>query len=635
MQIGWNFPSNNYGQLTGIGEAGIETFKGAPYSYLAREICQNSLDARLNDVNPVIVEFTKFHIESEKIPGIDELRDALIRCRDFWESQGNIKTVSFFKKALDVINNDLIPVLRISDFNTMGLTGSNIEYNTPWQNLVKSSGVSDKGGSAGGSFGIGKSAPFACSELRTIFYSTFDKDNLQATQGVARLVSFRDSNNETTQGTGYYGEKTKNTALINELGMDINFQRKGKTGTDVFIIGFIDDDEWEREMIKSVLDGFLISIFQEKLVVKIGENGISKDTLPFFIDRFKDQAKLAYSYYQVMTSEDSEKIVTDFAGLGQIELYVLMGTNLHRKVLVSRSNGMKIFDKQHISSTIYFASILILKGEKINAYFREMETPQHNAWEPDRYVEADKIKKAKKNRTELFKYVKETILEIGRNNAADEIDADGVGEYLPDELFFEQQQNQSETEEAITDKTKDIELKVIEKASIPKGFEKTQGKHIYEEIDDFGDNVNDSSGDDIGHKPIGNSNNSNGGQGSQTSAYANKESDTKIKKWVEVSTSHVRLFITDNITNMYKLILMPERSVAIGYIQVKLSGEQSNIIAEIKKAYLNKDYSNPLKCLDGKIFINNILENQKMNISFALDYIENCSMEVNLYGYSL
>lgn len=50
MQIGWNFPSNNYGQLTGIGEAGIETFKGAPYSSLAREICQNSLDVN----NPVM-----------------------------------------------------------------------------------------------------------------------------------------------------------------------------------------------------------------------------------------------------------------------------------------------------------------------------------------------------------------------------------------------------------------------------------------------------------------------------------------------------------------------------------------------------------------------------------------------------
>ena len=36
MAVEWNFPSNNYGTLSGIGEAGIETFKGAPYRSLAR-----------------------------------------------------------------------------------------------------------------------------------------------------------------------------------------------------------------------------------------------------------------------------------------------------------------------------------------------------------------------------------------------------------------------------------------------------------------------------------------------------------------------------------------------------------------------------------------------------------------------
>ena len=51
MAIEWSFPSNNFGTLNGIGEAGIETFKGAPYRSLAREICQNSLDARSSKGN--------------------------------------------------------------------------------------------------------------------------------------------------------------------------------------------------------------------------------------------------------------------------------------------------------------------------------------------------------------------------------------------------------------------------------------------------------------------------------------------------------------------------------------------------------------------------------------------------------
>ena len=43
MNLGWNFPSNNNGTILGIGEAGIETFKGNLLGSLAREICQNSL----------------------------------------------------------------------------------------------------------------------------------------------------------------------------------------------------------------------------------------------------------------------------------------------------------------------------------------------------------------------------------------------------------------------------------------------------------------------------------------------------------------------------------------------------------------------------------------------------------------
>ncbi len=39
MKKGWNFPDNNYGQIVGISEAGIETFKGSPIISLAREIC--------------------------------------------------------------------------------------------------------------------------------------------------------------------------------------------------------------------------------------------------------------------------------------------------------------------------------------------------------------------------------------------------------------------------------------------------------------------------------------------------------------------------------------------------------------------------------------------------------------------
>ena len=41
----WRFPSNDYGEKKGINDSGIATFRGTPLRSLAREICQNSLDA--------------------------------------------------------------------------------------------------------------------------------------------------------------------------------------------------------------------------------------------------------------------------------------------------------------------------------------------------------------------------------------------------------------------------------------------------------------------------------------------------------------------------------------------------------------------------------------------------------------
>lgn len=144
----WNFPSNNYGQILGIAESGVETFNGTPIKSLAREICQNSLDAALDRGKPTRVEFKTFEIDPRNIPDYKSLEDALKRALDFWSQQQSDKAKTFFRQALDVIHKPTITCLRISDFNTSGLIGSHEEYNSPWCNLTKSSGASDKSGTS-------------------------------------------------------------------------------------------------------------------------------------------------------------------------------------------------------------------------------------------------------------------------------------------------------------------------------------------------------------------------------------------------------------------------------------------------------------------------------------------------------
>ena len=206
----WNFPSNNFGQIFGIADSGVETFKGTPMKSLAREICQNSLDANDQSGQPTKIEFKAFRIAPSDIPDFEGLYDALKRSLEFWSSQTTDRAKNFFETALSAAENAEITCLRISDYNTTGLTGAREEYNSPWCNLTKSSGASDKSGSNGGSFGIGKYAPFACSVFRTVFYSTLDSADQSAYQGVSRLTSFRNEREEITQGIGFYGgEKTR------------------------------------------------------------------------------------------------------------------------------------------------------------------------------------------------------------------------------------------------------------------------------------------------------------------------------------------------------------------------------------------------------------------------------------------
>ncbi|EHI79657.1 hypothetical protein HMPREF9093_00070, partial [Fusobacterium sp. oral taxon 370 str. F0437] len=213
MSICWNFPNNNDGKISGISEAGIETFRGDLLKSLAKEICQNSLDAIAESKDKVLVEFELYELPFKNDERIIGLKEYFKLAKEYW--QENEKTIRILEKAEKNFERDRIRILRISDYNTTGLIGSDKKKNSTWNNLVKSSGVSDKTGSSGGSYGIGKSAPFACSDLRTVFYNTLDINGLKAFQGVANLVSFEKEKDKTTQGTGYYGNSEDNTAIRN------------------------------------------------------------------------------------------------------------------------------------------------------------------------------------------------------------------------------------------------------------------------------------------------------------------------------------------------------------------------------------------------------------------------------------
>lgn len=351
----WNFPSNNFGQIFGIADSGVETFKGTPIKSLAREICQNSLDASLENGEPTRIEFKTFEIDPHNIPDYNELEDALKRGLDFWSQQESTKAKTFFKQALDSIHKPTITCLRISDFNTSGLVGSREEYNSPWCNLTKSSGASDKSGNRGGSFGIGKFAPYACSALRTVFYSTSDKDGVCASQGVSRLTSFKNKKKEITQGTGFYGND-KNSPMYKQYSLDPTYSRSATNhGTDIYITSFTGDSRWQNQMVASVLDGFLYAIYNGTLVVDVDGIIISKDTLADLVISHKEYFnEHADEYYQALTDEKLARVFTkeltdDPEITGKLTLKLMIMPSFSRRVAMIRQTGMKIKDKGNIN----------------------------------------------------------------------------------------------------------------------------------------------------------------------------------------------------------------------------------------------------------------------------------------------
>lgn len=637
MNINWNFPESNYSQRFGISEAGIETFRGSLFGSLAKEICQNSLDARLNFSEPVTVEFSKFDIKTEDIPGYETLNNALNSCLN---SSSDKKAGKFFENACKKMGNQRISVLRASDFNTTGLRGSkesNISVN-PWQSLVKSSGISDKAAASGGSYGIGKSAPFASSEIRTVFYTTFDTEGILATQGVSRLISFPIGEDKLTQGIGYYGETEKNSPIFEELNLDTSFKRDGQTGTDVYIIGFWEDPKWKEELITAILENFLIAIYSKNLIVKVDDTIISRETLKETIEALKINEKKKNQtigdYYKVLLAtsengmtENSFLLGNTFKDFDDFELKILYD-DLNRKVLISRSNGMKIFDLDRFPSSLQFSAIFTLTGEKLNSYFKEMESPQHDSWEPDRHSD----KNAKTTLEELKRFIRNKIVELGKNSTVDHMDADGIGNYLPDDLIFLEKKKEEDKIDKVSDRTKKIEMRSVD--AVPKKRNAKTDPKSREEFNEATENGNfPEEASEITDIPFGIDESEENGLEKEFSIIKDENGFLKVKKVSLIPDANIRLILINKKLRKYKLVILPKKDIPDACVRISLSGEQSNLRARIRNAYENDNVLNPLRINQDKIYMNNLFENQKFTLSFILNYSDDCSMEVELYEY--
>ena len=108
----WNFPENNSGQARGIADAGMATFQGNRIGALAREICQNSLDALKAGEDGVTVTFAWRSVPKKRMPGYAAVKRALEVAKAFWDTQTSPDTQNFLKEAGRKINDPLDMMVR-------------------------------------------------------------------------------------------------------------------------------------------------------------------------------------------------------------------------------------------------------------------------------------------------------------------------------------------------------------------------------------------------------------------------------------------------------------------------------------------------------------------------------------------
>ena len=408
---------------------------------LAKESAQNSLDARKDKSKPVILEFKTFEIETKDFPDIGNFKKILDLQIEYWKkAKRDSSSEHFFKKARNILDSKKITCLRISDFNTTGLDGIDKGKNEPysrWWKLVRSKGVTDNDPLDGGSFGLGKFASFACSNLRTVFYNTTDLDGNEANQGVSILASFDTEQGKRKRGKGYYCNSEDFSCLKSQINLDKEYKRK-KPGTDIYILSFRDDDaQLEDKLFSSILRSFLLAIYEEKLIFKLNGKKIDKLSLRKLIDRYRNEKfkelvpSETIEYYDILEGEhESKDFYLSLFEEKDVLLKISIKTGLSKKIGMFRNNGMKIFDQRRIKSYNDYAGMLFLRGEKVNAYFRKLENPEHDNWRPER---SDKPEVAKQNIQKLRDFMRKNLKDLENITLPESENVGGINSLLDED----------------------------------------------------------------------------------------------------------------------------------------------------------------------------------------------------------
>ena len=397
----WHFRAfvPNVDELRGANDPIIQKFKDNFYNSLVRESIQNSMDAK-GDSTFIEVKYELGVVKRSDYPALFDLRKHIAACK---ETHGdNNRAQEIYGPMADFINTEELDVLTISDSRTEGMPylPDNI-YKNPFSAFVNSEGQSVKTTtnsdgatvSNGGSFGIGKGAYFLMSPVRSLLVSTMVNDTEKHTffEGVSRLCT-HDIDDTHYYHMGFYCIDGETPVMGDEIPTQF---KRDRPGTSISLIGLHEDlgskQNVEDEIEKAVISNFWLAIYNEKLIVTVGQRKpIDRDSLEdkmraMFINEYAKGNPILY-YKAYTTPPDNRRffkfVKTDDEYLGHCELYIRVGETGKKDMITCMRDMMMLIQtipspRQHHAG---ISGTFLCLGEPGNANFELTEDESHSSW---------------------------------------------------------------------------------------------------------------------------------------------------------------------------------------------------------------------------------------------------------------
>lgn len=423
MKLRWKFPSTDGGYVQGSHDSAQDIYRARAWENAVREILQNSLDAVKEKDKPVTIKIHQIRIPASEI-GAADLSRHLDMAAKYAHQQDDLHGVRLYEKALSLVSKSKIEVLAIIDSNTTGLVDKK------WDALVYQEGTSNKHGmgAAGGSFGIGKNAPYLVSDIKIVCYST----------RYVKLQRGRQENFIARCKISAHADPDKPARLLQHIGFGTKSHiedgrrvppTRGKDiykdfrlehpGSGIFILGFNPlHERWVDKAKEAIACNFFAAIHDKKLQLRIQDTEITYDTLDGIFESSASKER-AYHYYRLIRDPNARTEVVE-GKIGRFMLYLKVGQDDHpSRIAYVNRRGMLITDARRFRDNPFYTSIgagwakyvavVRAADDGTDEHIRAMEPPTHNSIEFERILDPTERSKTRQSLSEIRKKIEDIV----------------------------------------------------------------------------------------------------------------------------------------------------------------------------------------------------------------------------------